>query len=292
VNPQPGSGPAPPGRPPAPLAAYAIATVITVVAILSQYFVPQLLPATRPAYSSLLSVFAIVYGIPIVAFAALVGIDPLRNWRTQMGRSLVEGFSWYGVLTLLGLFLAIVVLGILIALNPSAGQALSKPTPVVQTAMADPWFWVALSFPVGILEETIFRGWIFGYWLTRDPANWKFHAAWTSLLFAGMHVYYALTYGIVFLIPAILLVCDGLAFAIAMRESGGNLVTISFLHGWNDATAFMALAILDLGVALHYAVVLLGALVALVAYLRQQALRNPPLRPLDSSVPLGASGER
>jgi membrane protease YdiL (CAAX protease family) len=272
--------PPPPVRKPAPLSAYAAATLITVFAILSQYFLPELVPALRPAYSSIPSVFGIVYGIPVLAFALLVGIDPLRNWADQMGKSLVEGFSWYGSLTLLALFLSIIVLSILLTFDHSAASTLSQPTPVVKTAEADPWFWVVLSFPVGILEETIFRGWIFGYWLQRSPGNWKFHAAWTSLLFAGMHVYYALTYGIVFIIPALLLVIDGLAFAIAMRESGGNLVTISFLHGWNDATAFMALANLTLGLALHYAVVLIGALVMLVVYVRSRAGRVEPLRPI------------
>jgi membrane protease YdiL (CAAX protease family) len=272
--------PPPPVRTPAPLSAYAAAVFVTVFAILSQYFLPQLVPALRPAYSTIPSVFGIVYGIPVLAFALLVGIDPLRNWADQMGKSIVEGFSWYGSLTILALFLSIIILGILVAFDPSATSTLSQPTPVVKTAEMDPWLWVVLSFPVGILEETIFRGWIFGYWLQKSPANWKFHAAWTSLLFAGMHVYYALTYGIVFIIPALLLVIDGLAFAIAMRESGGNLVTISFLHGWNDATAFVALAMLDLGLALHYLVVLIGALLMLVVYARSRAQRVESLRPI------------
>jgi membrane protease YdiL (CAAX protease family) len=273
--------PPPPGRPPAPLWAYATATAITVLAILSQYFVPQLLPAVRPAYASLPSVFGIVYGIPIVAFSALVGIDPLRGWADRMGTSVVEGLRWYGLLTLLGLVLAIVLLAILIALDPSAAGALNKPTPVVQTAKANPWFWVALSFPVGVLEETIFRGWIFGYWLQRSPRSWGVHAAWTSVLFASMHLYYALTYGIVFVIPALILVLDGLAFAIARRNSGGNLVTISFLHGWNDATAFLSLVLLGVGLGLHYLIVLIGGLVALIVYLQRRGRRTDgPLRPI------------
>jgi membrane protease YdiL (CAAX protease family) len=272
----------PPGGPPAPLAAYAAATVVTVVAILSQYFVPQLLPFARPAYDSVLAVFGIVYGVPIVAFAALVGIDPLRGWADRMGRSAVEGLRWYGLLTLLGLFLAIILLAILVTIDPSAASTLSKPTPVVRTAEANPWLWVALSFPVGVLEETIFRGWIFGYWLQRSPGNWRIHAAWTSVLFAAMHLYYALTYGIVFLIPALILVLDGLAFAIARRNSGGNLVTISFLHGWNDATAFLALAFFGLGLGLHYLIVLLGAAIGLVVYLRRRSspAADRTLRPI------------
>lgn len=275
--------PAPPNVAPPSLVRYAIATVVTVVAILSQYFLPQHVPALVPLYSSVLADFLIVYGVPILAFALLVGAGPLRNWNANLRIGAVEGFSWYGLLTLLALLVSIVALAVILIFDVSAASTLSKPTPVVKAAASDPWLWVALSFVVGAVEETIFRGWIFGYWLLKDPGRWKVHAAWTSVLFGGVHVYYALTYGIVFVIPAIVLVADGLAFAIAVRNSGGSLVTVSFLHGWNDATAFLTLALPTLGLALHYIVVLIGVIIALIAYLargRTGITMVPPLRPV------------
>jgi membrane protease YdiL (CAAX protease family) len=263
----------------ASLPRYLAATAVTVFCIASQYFLPQLLPALRPAYSNLFSDAVIVYGIPIVAFLLLVGVEPLRNWSDGNRKATVEGLRWYALLTLLALFLSLIVLSVLTSFDPSAVQTLNTPTPVVKVAQANPWFWAGISFGIGALEEGIFRGWIFGYWLKRRPQDWKWHAAWTSVLFASVHVYYALTYGIVFIVPALVLVADGLAFAIAMRESGGNLVAISLLHGWNDATVFIALALPALGIGLHYAPVLLGGAIALVLYLRMKGA-SEPLRPI------------
>jgi membrane protease YdiL (CAAX protease family) len=266
----PYGAPRPPFSPAPSLARYATATGLTVFTILSQYFLPQLVPALRPVYSTLLGQFLIVYGLPILAFALLVGSGPLRGWADRLGSAWSEGLQWYGSLTLLALFVIFILLAIVLSIEPSAAQRLNTPTPIVRAAAANPWFWAAISFAVGVLEETIFRGWIFGYWLLRSPGDWKLHAAWTSVLFAAVHLYYAFTYGILFVIPAVVLVLDGVAFAIAMRNSGGNLVAVSGLHGWNDSTVFIALALPALGIGLHYGIVLLGALLALALYLRKR----------------------
>jgi membrane protease YdiL (CAAX protease family) len=267
-----------PTRAPAPVAAYLGATAITLGAILGQYVLPQAVPALRPAYGSIVGAFTIVYAIPIAAFALLVGAAPLRAWAGRLGTASVEALRWYGALTLLALLLSIVALAIVLRIDPSAASSLNAPTPILRSAAADPWLWVGLSFLVGAVEETIFRGWIFGYWLARDPSRWRFHVAWTSALFAGVHVYYALTYGIVVVVPALVLFFDGVAFALAYRSSGGNLVAIAALHGWNDATVFIALPLPALGIGLHYAAVLLGALIALLLYLRGRSARgaDPP----------------
>ncbi|MHB8351311.1 MAG: CPBP family intramembrane glutamic endopeptidase [Thermoplasmata archaeon] len=278
----------PPQGAPASLGRYAAATAVTVAAILSQYAVPELLPALRPVYGSLAGSLLIVYGLPILAFAVLVGRGPLAGWSGRMVRAFDVGLRSYGVLSLLALLGTILILLVILAVDPGAVSVLSAPTPVVKAAEADPYFWVALSFPIGVFEELIFRGWIFGYWLKRDPARWKLHALWTSALFAGMHLYYALTYGVLFVIPALLLLLDGGAFAITVRESGGNLVAVSFLHGWNDATVFLALALPSVGLTLHYAVILLGGALALALYFRrkQREADGTALRPIGSE-PVG-----
>lgn len=285
ASPPPGST----SRPLPGLAAYAAATAITVFSIASQYFLPQLLPALVPVYASLVGDLLIVYGIPITTFLLLIGPAPLAGALKNNGVAAVESLRWYGLLTVVALILEVVALTVLLAVDPAAVNRLSAPTPIVKVAEQAPWFWAALSFPIGVCEEVIFRGWIFGYWMRRDPAGWKVPLVWTSFLFAGVHVYYALTYGPAFIVPAIVLVLDGFAFALAFQASGGNLVAVSLLHGWNDATVFIALAMPGLGLGLHYAAVLAGVAIAVGLYLRQRPVGDPisPIAPFGPPPPPG-----
>lgn len=262
-----------PGRP-ASLAAYAAATLITVFAVASQYFLPQAVASLRPVYGNLLGDLAVVYGLPLVAFLGLVGTRPLWNWSARMGAASVEGLRWFGIFSLLALLLSIALLVAYAVVDPSSVQQLSKTVPVVQGASGDPWFWIALSFAVGAIEETIFRGWVFGYWLDRAPTRWRGAALGTSLLFAGVHLYYWSTYGVIAPEPLLMLTLLGMAFAWAMALSGGNLVVIALLHGAFDAISFASILSLDTAAALHYGLVLAGLVVAAVV-----ALRRRPVRP-------------
>jgi membrane protease YdiL (CAAX protease family) len=259
------------------LARYAVGVAITVFAVLSQYFLPQNLPALQPIYSTLPGDLAIVYGVPVLAFLLLVGLGPLRHWADRMRLATVEGLRWYGLLSLLAL---VVVLGLAIVymiLDPSALQLLSKENPALQQAAGDPWLYVGLSFVVGAFEETIFRGWIFGFWRNR-PGSWVVPAIWTSVLFAGVHLYYATTYTVAapLIFPSLFLL--GFAFAAVYQRSGGNLVVVALLHGANDATAFLTLINAPLGDGLHYLVILVGALLGLILYLRgpNVSVAGPP----------------
>ena len=262
----------PPSR--ASTARYFVGVAITVFAVLSQYFLPQAVPALRPIYGTLVGDLAVVYGIPVLAFLLLVGLGPLRHWADRMGLATVEGLRWYGLLSLLGLAIVLVLAVVYTALDPGALQLLNRPNPALQQAVGNPWLYVALSFVVGAFEETIFRGWIFGFW--RDhPGSWIVPAVWTSVLFAGVHLYYATTYGLAapLIFPSLFLL--GFAFAATYRASGGNLVVVALLHGANDATAFLTLVNPALGDGLHYLVILAGAAIGLYLYLRP----NPPTPP-------------
>jgi membrane protease YdiL (CAAX protease family) len=265
------AAPSPNGPAPARggLAAYGAALVITVAAVLSQYWLPGAWPALRPLYTSLPGDLAIVYGIPIVAFAALVGTAPLARATASLGRAAVEGLRWYGLLSLLALLVTVLLAIAYLALDPSALTELTRPNPDIQAAGADPWFWIGFSFVIGAIEETIFRGWVFGFWVGRDPARWWGPALGSSVLFTGIHVYYATTYGVAagLLYPSLFLLA--LAFAIAYRASGGNLVVIALLHGAFDSAAFLFLVNPDAGNALHYGVILLGLLVAAIVHRRR-----------------------
>jgi membrane protease YdiL (CAAX protease family) len=262
--------------------AYALATAITVAAVVSQYLLPERFPSLLVIYGNLPGDLGVVYGIPILAFLLLVGTGPLRNWNANPGRAAVEGLRWFGLLSLLALVLSVVLLIVYEVVDPSSITQLSKTVPVVQGAAGDPWFWIALSFAVGAIEETIFRGWVFGYWFARNPADWKVAAGLSSLLFAGVHVYYWTTYGAIATVPLLMLVLLGLAFAWAMALSGGNLVVIALLHGAFDASSFYSVINTNVALALHYGLVLLGLVVALVIAVRGSLARPPadPYRPV------------
>ncbi|MGA7861083.1 MAG: type II CAAX endopeptidase family protein [Thermoplasmata archaeon] len=270
----------PPPEKVASLAAYFAAVSITVLAILSQYFLPQLVPAARPVYATLATGLLVIYGIPILAFVLLVGIGPLRRFFSTPGSAVVEGLRWYGAMSILGLLAAFTIVAVLSAIDPSAVSQLSKLSPPLVAAESDPWFWVGFSFVIGIVEETIFRGWIFGYWLLRSPSQWFVHAVWTSLLFASMHLYYGNTYGLASGVAFAELFFAGLGFAFAVRYSRGNLLVVGLLHGAHDALSFSTLVWKPYGIELYYLLILVGAFVFLAVFLRQrQVAQRGPMIP-------------
>jgi membrane protease YdiL (CAAX protease family) len=256
--------------------AYAIAVVGTVFAVLSQYFLPDAIPALRPLYENFVGDLFVAYGVPILLFAVLVGGRPLAGFVENSGRAVVQGLAWYGTLSLLALVLVIAMSIVYVIVDPAALKLLSKTTPVIQAAARDPWFWIVFSFVIGLVEEVIFRGWIFGYWLVKDPSRWAWHAGWTSALFAGVHLYYGQTYGVAapLIFPSLFFL--GFAFAAAMRASGGNVLVVGVLHGTNDAVAFYSLVSSNQALALHYGIVLLGTVIAVVLFLRSRGPARAP----------------
>jgi membrane protease YdiL (CAAX protease family) len=275
-----------PGTPPTPsTTAYAIGVAITVLAILSQYFVPDAFPLTRVVYGNLVGDLLVVYGIPVAAFTVLLGVGPLRRWRSQMRLAAWQGLRWYGLLSVLGLFLTLILAVIFLAVDPSALQTLSRTPPPLVAAAGDPWFFVGLSFVIGAIEEAIFRGWIFGFWRNR-PGSWLVPATWTSVLFAGLHLYYGSTYGIasVLVFPSLFLV--GFAFAATYRVSSGNLAVPAVLHGAFDASAFLTIVSVEWGALFRYLPVLVGVLIGIFY------LSNPgpgPPKELDWPEPVAAT---
>jgi len=267
-----------PGPPPAPLGRYFLGVFITVFVILSQYFVPQILPATLVLYGNLPGDLFLVYGIPVISFALLVGRAPLRDWGRRMGLATWHGLRFYGLLTLLALLVAFVLTIVYAIVDPAALHLLNRPNPALQQASGNPWFFVGFSFVIGAFEETIFRGFIFGYWRDRG-GSWTVPAVWTSVVFAAVHLYYGTTYGAAapLIFPGLFLL--GFAFAATYRYSRGNLVVPAALHGAHDAAAFLTLVSEEWGLICLYSVVLVGALIGLIQYLRREELGPPPLGP-------------
>jgi membrane protease YdiL (CAAX protease family) len=272
-----------PGRPQRPgadrlVGRYALGVATVVLAVLSPYFVPAILPATHAVYGSLAGVVLIVYGIPIVALSVLVGAGPLRGWAASPRRAPMIGLGWFGAMALLGLGIALALSVVYLAFDPGALKLLQKPNPALQGAAADPWFFVGFSFVVGALEETIFRGWIFGFWAGRS-ASWLTPAILSSALFAALHLYYGTTYGVAapLIFPSLFLV--GFAFAATYHATGGNLVVPAVLHGAYDATGYLTLVSLGAGAALRGLLLVGSALVGLVYYLHSLELRGKELPP-------------
>ncbi len=269
---------------------------IAVGAVVSQYLVDPAWPGVRLVYGTLVGDLAVVYLVPIVAFAVLVGIDPLRDWARRMGPSTGIGLGWFGGLSLLAFVLAVALLIVYAVVDPAALKALGRENPALKSAAGDPWLYVGLSFLVGACEEVIFRGWFFGSW-SRRTNTWLGPAIVTSAVFAGVHLYYGLTYGVVSPLYYQQLFLLGFAFAATYHSSGGNLAVPATLHGLNDATSFLSLVSLDAGVAAHYALLVGAALVGLVYYLarrpeRPSAGAPPTLAPWFPPSPpsLGTTG--
>lgn len=253
---------------------YGLGVAVLVSAIVSQYFLPAELPALGPLYHSLAGGVALVYVVPVVAFALLVGPGPLRHWRTQPARSAALGLGWYGSLSLLALLVTAVLAVVLSLIDPSALGLLRRENPALRAAASDPWFYVGFSFVIGAFEEVLFRGWVFGFWV-RDGGDWLLPAVLSSGLFAAVHLYYGTTYGAASLLVFPTLFLVGFAFAATYQRSGGNLLVPSLLHGANDATAFLTLVSLTSAEALHWGIVLVGALVALLLFVLRPAVLRP-----------------
>jgi membrane protease YdiL (CAAX protease family) len=267
--------PAPPART-AGVARYSLAVLVTVVAVYSQYFVPQTWAPAEAVYGNLPGDLLVVYGLPIVAFVLLVGTGPLRNWADRMGTATYQGLLWYGGLSVVALVVTIALTIVYEAVDPAALQLLNRPNPAITQAAGNPWFWIGFSFVIGAVEEAIFRGWIFGFWQGR-AADWRIPAVGSSALFAALHLYYGTTYGIAapLIFPSLFFL--GLAFAAAYQRSGGNLVVVALLHGAYDASAFyFAFVNANVGLLFRYAPVLAGVAVLLVDLARTPGAAPAP----------------
>ena len=57
-------------------------------------------------------------------------------------------------------------------------------------------------------------------------------------MFASVHAYYAVTYGVASVLPFIDLITFGFAMAATYYWSGGNIMVPALIHGVYDATDF------------------------------------------------------
>jgi len=117
---------------------------------------------------------------------------------------------------------------------------------------------------VGPAEEFLFRGFMFGGLLRITKGkNWLALAFLSSLMFAAVHVYYAVTYEAASVVAFILLVSFGFAMCIAYYWSDGNLLVLAIIHGAYDATGFLGVATtMQIGLYARGAMIALGLICA------------------------------
>lgn len=263
---------------------YVLVLMIVFVAVYSQYVFRYFGVHLGLIFGSLL-----VYGIPTLAITLLWGTSIIKNFFKNTYFALKLGLGLFGAFTVLGTFLAVVILIFLIALDPSAVNLLSNPNPVLQVSPDIAWIMVGVSFLVtGPAEEYIFRGFMFGGLLDIfKNRHWLILAFVSSLLFSATHLYYALVYGPASLVQFADLITFGMAMAATYYLSGGNLSAPALIHGAYDATAFVGVATSTVvGDGLRAFMILLGIIVAFILYVQRGSRRNQ----IPSNLPQATTG--
>lgn len=215
-------------------AVYALGIAVIFLAVYVQYFV-HLGPILG---------YIVVYGIPIVVAGAFFGREILKRAAKNNLAATKLGLGLFGAFTVLGLFIAIAVLAVILQFYPNASNLLNKPNPVLNVPPNEAIVLIAISFlVVGPAEEFLFRGFMFGGLLNISKGkNWLMLAIVSSLLFALVHAYYAVTYGVASAVPFIELVAFGIAMCITYYWSNGNILIPALIHGAYDATGFLGVA--------------------------------------------------
>jgi membrane protease YdiL (CAAX protease family) len=221
----------------------------------------------------------VVYGVPILVITLLWRTRILSRFFNRTLSALKIGLGYFGAFTVLGIFVGVVILIVLFLFDPNTVNLLDKPNPVLNIPSGLAWVMVAGSLLiVGPAEEYIFRGFVFGGLLELfKNRHWLGLAFVSSLLFGGVHVYYAITYGIASLILFTDLVTFGMAMAITYYLSGGNLFAPSLIHGVYDATAFVGVATTQgTGTLLRGLMVVIGLVAGLILLLERVRKKSSP----------------
>lgn len=186
-----------------------------------------------------------VYGVSIIAIALLYRAPIVRCSFRHTGQALRLGLGYFGLFTVLGTGATLIVTALLADIDPKALDLLQRPIPVLDVPPRLAWIMVGASIViVGPCEEYMFRGFVFGGLLALfGERRWLVLALASSLLFAVVHLYYALVYGVAALIPFISIVAIGLALAITYYKTRGNLLIPALIHGVYDATGFLTVAV-------------------------------------------------
>lgn len=246
------------GQKPVTRRQYLVGLTVIFMAAYAQYLIPDLGPITGAF---------VVYATSIVMVSLLYRTRIVRRTFHRTGLALKFGLALFGVFTLLGTILTVVVFYVMLAADPSATKLLNRPLPVLNVPPHLAWImvWVSL-FVVGPAEEYIFRGFVYGGMLNLFKGrHWLLLAFVSSMLFALAHLYYAAVYGIASIMPFIDIVAIGVALSITYYLSGGNLFIPALIHGLFDASGFLAVAVsTEVGLSLRGLLSIAGLVLAVV----------------------------
>jgi membrane protease YdiL (CAAX protease family) len=233
-------------------------------------------------FGPILGIF-IVYGVPVLAVSLLCELAIIRRALNNTSTALKFGLGSFGAFTVLGIVAATAIFFIIVKFDPTAVNLLNKPNPVLNIPPKLAWtmIWVSLLV-VGPVEEYLFRGFMYGGLLNLFKGrHWLSLAFISSILFAALHLYYALVYGIVSLVQFTDLVTFGMAMATTYYLSGGNLLVPAVIHGAYDATGFIGVATsLDTGILLRGVMILISVIVA-IALLVQKMLKKKDITSIE-----------
>jgi membrane protease YdiL (CAAX protease family) len=213
-----------------------------------------------------------VYGIPIAVVSMLWGRSILQKAFHHSWTALKYGLGFFGLFTIVGAVAGIVIFYVLSTFDPSTINLLNRPNPVLQVSEEFALIMVGVSLVViGPAEEYLFRGFVYGGLLSLFKNHHWFSLAFvSSLLFAGMHLYYATVYGLASLIMFADLITFGMAMAATYYITGGNLVAPALIHGSYDAIGFLGVATSDtVSAFLRVFMLLIALAVGLVFLLRR-----------------------
>lgn len=254
---------------------YLIGVITIFLAVYSQYFIKL----------GQIGGFLVVYGLPVAVVSLFFGKELLRRAAKNNKTAAKFGMGLFGGITLLGIMLSVVVIALLLIFEPQTLDLLNKPNPVLDISSNAAWIMIAISFlVVGPAEEYLFRGFMYGGLLKITKGkHWLPLAVVSSLLFALVHAYYAITYGVASIIAFISITGFAFAMAVTYYWSDGNLLIPAIIHGLYDATGFLGVALSDNTIAVVARGILISAgLVLAVIYLPQKIQQKRTKQPNDS----------
>jgi len=242
--------------------------VIILASVYLQYVIPGL---------NLVSGTLLVYGVPILVTSLIWGRTIIVKALNHMYAALRYGLGYFGIFTIIGLAAGILILFLLTLFDPTAINLLHKPNPVLQVPPELAWFMIGFSFlVVGPSEEYLFRGFVFGGLLNVFKGrHWLFLALVSSIFFAGVHLYYAVVYGVASLVQFADLITFGMAMAATYYVSGGNLLVPAMIHGAYDATGYIGVATSsDIGAQLRELMIFIGLIAAVIVFSRKKPVQS------------------
>jgi membrane protease YdiL (CAAX protease family) len=256
--------------------AYIVGILVIFLTVYVQYFVDF-----GPIFG-----YLVVYGVPIVVVILFFGKQLLSRAAKNNKLAFKYGLGLFGALTLLGVFLIIVAFSIILQFDPNALNLLNRPNPVLNVSSNAAWVLIAVSMlVVGPAEEYLFRGFMFGGLLSVSKGKyWIPLAILSSLMFAFVHGYYAITYGVASVLAFIDLATFGVAMCITYYWSKGNILAPAIIHGLYDATGFLGVAtIAAVGTISRFVLIGIGVAFA-VAYLPKKIRVTPVPNPNPDAI--------